>query len=212
MYCIHFSGLLQAPGLPFQRISSAAPRNHTVSHMYSHKLSSPKRNWPKWKFSDPFPQSCLPHQLPHSQAKPSKEQPVVQSPRPHSPLGKLLPALSGLREKTGGISTRETTSRGLVTAGAAQERKLVSERRPCVSSWPQTLLCCVSVFMKCFSNKVSVPRRVRTLIKCRTCAVCQLAVEAYLNSFSDTIVLILIFSPCFFFFFSNSTCTFFYDV
>lgn len=59
----------------------------------------------------------------------------------------------------------------------------------------------LSVFMKCFSNKVSVPRRVRTLIKCRTCAVCQLAVEAYLNSFSDTIVLILIFSPCFFFFF-----------
>lgn len=57
------------------------------------------------------------------------------------------------------------------------------------------LLCCVSVFMKCFSNKVSVLHRVRALIKCRTCAVCQLAAEAYLNAFSDTIVLRLIFSP-----------------
>lgn len=69
------------------------------------------------------------------------------------------------------------------------------------------LLCCVSVFMKCFSNKASVLHRVRTLIKCRTCAVRQLAAEAYLNAFSDTIVLRLIFSPWVFFF--NSTCTIF---
>lgn len=116
------------------------------------------------------------------------------------------------QREDGGISTREAMSSGLVTAGVAQERQLAPPKEALCSSWPQMLLCCVSVFMKCFSNKVSVPRKVRTLIKCRTCAVCQLAVEAYLNSFSDTIVLILIFSPCVCFF-SNSTCTFFfYDV
>lgn len=86
-------------------------------------------------------------------------------------------------------------SSGLVTAASAQEGKLAGQRRPCISSWPQMLLSCVSVFMKCFSNKVSVLHRVRALIKCRTCAVCQLAAEAYLNAFSDTIVLRLIFSP-----------------
>lgn len=92
-------------------------------------------------------------------------------------------------------------SSGLDTGGTA---KGGTQRRPCISSWPQTPLCCVSVFMKCFSNKVSILHRVRTLIKCRTCAVCQLAAEAYLNAFLDTIVLRLIFS------FFNFTSTIFF--
>lgn len=116
-------------------------------------------------------------------------------PPPHPPLRKLPP-----QREDWGISTSETTAGSLITAGAAQERTLASHSGPRISSRPQMLLRCVSVFVKCFSNKVSIPHRVRTLIKCRTCAVCQLAAEAYLNSFSDTIVLILIFSPCVLFF------------
>ena len=134
---------------------------------------------------------------------------MVQSPLPHSPLGKLLPALLHLREKTGGNQHQGSHVQWSSYSWGSPGEAAGPPKEALCSSWPQMLLCCVSVFMKCFSNKVSVPRRVRTLIKCRTCAVCQLAVEAYLNSFSDTVVLILIFSPCVCFF-SNSTCTFFF--
>lgn len=126
--------------------------------------------------------------------------PTLRQTCPKSNLWSKTPLLilpcrnSCLREKAGG-------------SAPARPQPSVSSQlgQPRGGRWPPTAglvsphglkgCCAVSAFMKCFSNKVSIPRRVRPLIRCRTCAVCQLAAEAYLNSFLDTIVLILIFSP-----------------
>lgn len=179
---MHFLGLLQAPGLPFRRIRCMSPRNHPHTTHLQHtppgtrqdlqKETGPSENLRPFlsKLSLPMAFSTPRQNTPKSQ---------VQSKAPLCPfsLGKL-PAVLKLREKKGVIATGKQC---LVPAGKAQEGTLASQRRPWISSWPQMLLCCVSVFTKCLSNKVSVRHRIRALIQCRTCAVCQLAAEAYLN-------------------------------
>lgn len=196
MGCTHFLGLLQATGLPLQRFRWMLPENHPPVHIHITRSQAQdgisNKKLGQIKVLGPFPSKLsLAHSPPHSQANTcTKSTFQCKAPWFIFPWENPYLLVKPNREE------RElTVSSGPVTAASTWEGKLAAQRRPCISSWPEMLLRSVSVFMKCFSNKVSVLHRVGALIKCRTCAVCQLAAEAYLNAFLDTIVLRLIFSP-----------------
>lgn len=132
---------------------------HTyTSHISRREVTSPKRHWAKRKFSNSFPQSRV-----FLTAFPTPRQTCAEgkfqskAPHPYSlifPLGKPLPALLDLKEKN---KERGTTGK---------QRPVVQEQ-PRRGSWPPKggpvsphglEAAVLSVFMKCFSSKVSVLR------------------------------------------------------
>lgn len=163
---------------------SGAQEPHSQPHVQAQTEFS-KKKLAQMEVLRPFPSKLS---SPSTTPLPGKTvQRATCGPKPASSLSPWeAPACFVRPQERRSVSAPGRPSEGSSYSRGGPGEKLGLRKEAPWFSWPQTLLlCCVSVFMKCFSNKVSVPRRVRTLIKCRTCAVCQLAVEAYLNSFSD---------------------------